>query len=110
MNLNLNRRTDIRPGIPTVYYINRSYNIGSPVGYIVLLVDCSNGPVTINLPNTANNTDCFVIKKIDSSANSVTITPYGSGTIDGSTTVDILVQYTSLTLVCNELVGYWSII
>ena len=118
MNLNLNRRADIRPGIPTVYYINRSYDVGAPVGYIVLLVDCTSGSITINLPTTANNTDCFVIKKIDSSTNAVVITPSSGQTIDapflggsgGSATVEISVQYTSLTLVCNNSGGFWQII
>jgi hypothetical protein len=101
MNVKLNRRTAIRPGIPTVYYINSEYTGRSPVGYIVLLCDCTNGGVGINLPPAGETTDCFVIKKIDSSTNTVPIIPFSGETIDGSASIEIKGQYTSLTLVTN---------
>jgi hypothetical protein len=112
MNINVNGYT-IRTGIPTVYTISGGtifYPLNNPVGYIVLLCDCSNGgSITINLSLTSNNSDCYVIKKIDSSANVVTIEPNGSETIDGSSTATISVQYTSLTLV-SDGASSWNII
>jgi len=109
MNINVNGYT-IRTGIPTVYYITTNYITNtSPVGYIVLLVDCTGGNITINLSLANNNTDCYVIKKIDSSTNVVTIDPFSTETIDGSSTATISVRYTSLTLVSDGS-GNWSII
>jgi hypothetical protein len=112
MNINVNGYT-IRTGIPTVYTISGGtifYPLNNPVGYIVLLCDCSNGgSITINLPTTANKTDCIVVKKIDSTVNIVTIIPNGSETIDGSSTAIISVKYTSLTLVSDGS-NNWNII
>lgn len=60
-----------------------------------VLVDASANAVTITLPsaasakktiNSANASQEYIIKKIDSSANSVTIDAAGSETIDGATT------------------------
>jgi hypothetical protein len=112
MNINVNGYT-IRTGIPTVYTISGGtifYPLNNPVGYIVLLCDCSNGgSITINLSSASHIDDCYVIKKIDSTVNIVTIVPYGSETIDGSSTAIISVQYTSLTLISDGS-SNWSII
>lgn len=68
----------------------------------VVLVDASGGPVTITLPAAAGVTRRhYVIKKIDSSANAVTIDGDAAETIDGSATQDLAAQYESMDLVCN---------
>jgi hypothetical protein len=102
MNVNVNGHT-LRTGLPdnVISVTTTPYNAGTDLGYVVLLVDCTSGNRTINLPTAANNTDCFVIKKIDSTANTVIIDPSGTETVDGSTTASIGVQYVSLTLVSD---------
>jgi hypothetical protein len=107
MNVNLNGHT-VRTGIPNVYYINAPCILSGIYGYIVLLVDCTNAPISVYLSPAANNSDCFVIKKIDSTANVLTITPDGVETIDGSSSVTISIQHTSLTLVTDG--SNWNII
>ena len=68
----------------------------------VVLADATAGVIVITLPvaSTASGYRFFV-KKIDSSANTVTITRSGADTIDGGTTAVISVQYTSITIVSN---------
>jgi len=56
----------------------------------IVLVDASSGAVTVTLPSPDKNT-IVAIKKIDSSANAVTIDA-GTSTIDGSSTVQITGQ------------------
>jgi hypothetical protein len=66
----------------------------------VVLVDTTSGSVTVNLPTAATASFPISIKKI-ASANSLIIDPFGSETIDGSTTATITVQYQSVTLVSD---------
>lgn len=66
----------------------------------IVLADATSGALTIQLP-TADETGREVrIKKIDSSSNTVTASP-ASGTIDGSATAPITVQWAALTLVSD---------
>ena len=61
--------------------------------------DATSSAFTITLPK-AYNADGYIfnIKKLDSSANAVTVDGDGSETIDGSTTMIISNQYDSLTV------------
>lgn len=71
--------------------------------------DATSAGFTITLPAAASNTGkVFYIKKIDSSANAVTIDGNASETIDGAATVTITLQYESLTIVCDG--SNWHII
>jgi len=71
-----------------------SANITLGVNHHVVLVNASNEARTITLPNA---TTCagrqYVIKKIDSSANAVTIAPQSGQTIDGQASISITTQY-----------------
>lgn len=68
----------------------------------VVLVDANGAPIAITLPLASSASGYrFFVKKIDSTANAVTLTRSGSDTIDGSTTAAISVQYTSLTVLSN---------
>jgi hypothetical protein len=102
MNVNKNGKI-IRSGIPTVKVLTGSpYTTIANTGYNVLLVDCTSGVITVNLATAINNSDCYVIKKTDSTTNSIDIHPNGTETIDGSaTTIKIKIQYISLTLVSD---------
>ena len=66
----------------------------------VILCDASSGSFTIALSSTTRRIGkTYVIKKIDSSRNSVTIA--GIGTIDGNPTLLISTPYDSVTIVSN---------
>jgi len=78
----------------------------STVTDYTILVDASGGAVTINLIAAASffNTSTggvLIIKKIDASANTVTIDANGSETIDGATTQTLLTQWSSYTIQDN---------
>jgi hypothetical protein len=65
-------------------------------------VDASGANRTITLPAAASSTgQVFVIKKIDASANTVTVDANASETIDGATTAVISAQWASLTIQCD---------
>lgn len=69
--------------------------------YDIVLCDASSGAITINLPAGTGRTGLqYTIKKIDSSANTVTVDGYSSETIDGATTQVINYQWTSITIAC----------
>lgn len=59
----------------------------------IVLVDATSGAKTITLPDAATATGKQLnIKKIDASANAVTITPAGSQKIDGSSSYSLATQ------------------
>jgi hypothetical protein len=64
-----------------------------------ILVSASGGATTINLPAAAGFVGyIFVIKKIDSSANTVTVDAAGAETIDGAATRVLEYPYSSITV------------
>ena len=68
----------------------------------IITVDATLAASTINLLTAANRTgQQIIIKKIDVSANTVTIDPSGAQTIDGSATNVLSSQYDSITLVSD---------
>ena len=77
----------------------------------LVLVDCTGGAVTITLHAAATaKQKPYNFKKIDSSANAMTIDGNASETIDGATTKSTTIQYTNFTLVPNNTTGAWSIV
>ena len=66
-------------------------------------VDASSASVSATLPAaaTAGNNFEITIKKVDSSANAVTVDGDGSETIDGATTQTLSDQYDSIVIVCD---------
>lgn len=66
------------------------------------MIDCSNTSVTITLgAASSNKRTIHTIKKIDSSGNSVTIDANGSEKIDGELTVELKLQYSYITIICD---------
>lgn len=58
------------------------------------VVNVTGGSVTVNLPDASSNINkIYIIKKSDASANTVTIDPFSSQTIDGSATYTLLLQW-----------------
>lgn len=69
-----------------------------------ILVDCSGGAVTVNLPAVASSSKRVIVVKDasgDSNSNNITIDGNASETIDGSTTLTLSTNYASTTLFCN---------
>lgn len=73
------------------------------------LSDASGGNITYNLPAALGYGTQYIFKKIDSSANTVTIDGNSSETIDGATTYVISSQYDSVTIV-DAATGAWYIV
>lgn len=70
-------------------------------GIQVQLVNATSGAVTITLPTAVDNSAAFIIKKIDSSANAVTVDAASSETIDGDLTYKLYDQYNYVEIVSN---------
>lgn len=64
----------------------------------VILANAASGGITITLPSAVNAIYPLVVKKIDATANVVTIAASGGQTIDGSATITISVQNGTATL------------
>lgn len=78
-------------------------------GDYTLLVDASGGPVTINLPPAASSSRRVIVaKKIDASANAMTLDGSGAETIDGAATQTTATQWVAFTIQCNG-VGWFII-
>ena len=71
--------------------------------------DASGGACVQNLPAATNSGKIFYFKKVDSSANTVTVTPDGTDTIDGAASYVLSTQYESVT-VQDCAVGTWYVI
>jgi hypothetical protein len=85
----------------SMYYLNGGY---------CALADATSGNITLSLP-PATGCDGFdiVVKKIDSSANAVTIdVAETDGTIDGQASIVIDAQYDSYSFVCDGS-NWWII-
>jgi hypothetical protein len=75
----------------------------------VVTGDSSGGAFSFTLPTAVGNSGkVYHIKKIDSSANAVTIDGDGTETIDGATTRDLLFQYDSISIVSDN--ANWNIL
>lgn len=110
---------EIRNGV-RVYVFERQNDIvcnasSSPViitedtelmaGETLALVDATAGPITITLAATSEADvpgTQVVVKKIDSSANAVTIVPAGSETIDGASSRVLSTQYAYVATVPDD--------
>lgn len=69
-----------------------------------ILVDATSAAVTVNLPGSEKGR-VYVIKKIDDSANAVTINPAGSETVDGATTLVLPIRYSTAQIQRNIVSG-----
>lgn len=74
------------------------YTIVPTSGYNVYHVDATAGTITINFPTAVGNTAWYVVKKIDSSVNTVVLDPNAAETLDGQATQTIRFQNTSVDI------------
>jgi len=84
---------------PTTVANSVSYTEAGTTGFKTSLCDATGGAIVVTLPLVASATGLiYTVKKIDSSANTVTLDGNGVETIDGVTTQVISAQYDSLTI------------
>jgi hypothetical protein len=70
----------------------------------LIKVDASGGPVTINLPAITIMAKLdTIVKKIDASANAVTIATLDGSTIDGASSITLTTQWQASRLLCDSL-------
>ena len=68
----------------------------------IIVVDATSGSITISLPAAADSTNYeYTIKKIDSSSNAVIVDADSNETIDGEKTVELISQYSYVTVVSD---------
>jgi hypothetical protein len=72
-----------------------------------LLVDTTSGPVELFLPPSIGEGQLYHIKKVSSDSNIATITADGADLIDGSVSVNLIVQYADC-LLYDESAGSWG--
>ena len=82
-----------------------TYNATLTTGENIFLCDTTSNNITFNLPTAVGNVSKYIIKKIADS-NSITVTPYGSQTIDGFTTVTIGTMNEVIELISNNT-NWW---
>lgn len=69
--------------------------------YHKLLIDASGGNITITLPPAASQGREYVFKRVDASANTVTVLPDGSDVIEGAASTLIIGQWATLTITAD---------
>lgn len=74
----------------------------------IILADATNGAFSVTLPPAVEGGD-FIIKKIDVSANAVTVDGDGSETIDGATTQPLSSQYDFMRVVADTSGNWWIV-
>ena len=86
----------------------KTANYTATVNDDVIECDGTSTAFTVTLPAATSSTgQKLYIKKIDASANAITIDGNASETIDGATTKTLSSQYASYTIICNG--SGWSI-
>lgn len=73
--------------------VTSSTSITQDSGLSTFACNATSGNINISLPTAAGNQASFLIKKIDSSSNLVSIDPYSSETIDGESLIYLYDQY-----------------
>lgn len=92
----------------TIVTVTTTYTVKAIVYYI--RADATAGIFTITLPAAVSNQGrSILIKKIDATANAVTISRAGTDTIEGSTTASLATQWTRIHLISNG-VDTWEIV
>lgn len=99
-------------------YTFQTLRAGTPTANITLTstssaahyCDATGGAIAVTLPSAATSLDkLFIVKKVDSSGNAVTVTRAGSDTIDGSNTYALTAQY-DWVVIQSDGTATWRII
>lgn len=62
----------------------------------ILLVDTAGSSITVNLPRARNGRELYLIKLV--AANTMTLQPSGTDTINGAASVAVTIQWTSIKI------------
>lgn len=90
---------------PTIRLIKTSGTVKPTARDNLLLINATAGPVTVDLEQPARvHGLVLTIKKIDASANAITIL----GTVDGVVNPTITAQYAGMQIIADET-GWWNI-
>jgi hypothetical protein len=73
--------------------VSKTANYTATASDSTILCDATSGSITITLPAASGLSRVYVVKKIDSSANTVVIDPNASELIDGATTLTLSTQW-----------------
>jgi hypothetical protein len=84
-----------------------AYSPSSSISEIVLANATSNA-ITVTLPSAVNNNNIYIVKKTDSSSNTVTLATSSLQTIDGSLTAIMKVQYASIMVASDG--SNWNLV
>jgi hypothetical protein len=108
---------DIKSTLKVEGAIALAYDTGSALnnrlaaGNCFFAANASSNPVTVNLPAAAGNEGrIYVIKKVDSSPNTVTVLPAAGETIDGAARYVLSAAYKYISLICSGTGSGWYII
>lgn len=94
------RRWNLEPARKPVVTVTAAYT--ATEGDMVIRVDATSAPVTVSLPPAASVKGLTLfVKKLDASANAVTVDADASETIDGATTAATTTQYDVFRLLSN---------
>lgn len=104
---------EIGDRLPQIFDAARAYISSATAAHTVsvlnevVLCDATSAAFAVTLPPAKdfNKGRCY-IKKVDASANSITITPQSGETVDGAALRSISIQWESLTLVSNGTAWY----
>jgi len=90
----------------TVVNVTSTYTVNSSAHYV--RANATSGAFTVTLPSASLNIGRkIIIKKIDASANAVTVGIMGSDTIEGSTSVSLAAQWDKV-IVIGGTSGSWE--
>ena len=78
--------------------------------YYYVNADATSGAIVLTLPTAIGiSGTVYIVKKTDSSANTVTITPFGAQTIDGVANEVISAQYDSISIISDGANWYQQV-
>lgn len=104
-----NARVQIFGGGPVLPIEGFSANVTPSAGSYTILVDATLANRTVTLPPSASNPGrIYIVKRTDSSVNSVTVIPSGADTIDGVGSA-VLTSLSAMTLQ-SDGEGLWSVV
>ncbi|WP_017317872.1 hypothetical protein [Mastigocladopsis repens] len=106
-NLNFTQGRVLKINSISPAFATKSTNYTVIINDFVLAGDCTNNPITFTLG--ANIAGWYKFKKVDSSANAVTITTNNNKLIEGSATLQITARGNSVDLMVDQLGNWWIV-
>jgi hypothetical protein len=100
--------SELPTGQETVKFVASNYQ--AQPSDSVIVVDTSNGDVTISLPSATNMGKRLVITKETSDASTVSIAPFGNDTIESSSTKTLSTLWAKAVLECDGVSNWLDLI